>query len=212
VRSSETSLRSASMRKAYARSCPWAPAWTRAAFRLDLADTVFFEVDKAGLFDMKEPLLADVPLTCAGRRTVVGTLGEIDLRAALESAGFDSSKPTTWLMEGLLPYLTVDVLKQTAADLGGLSAPGSALWGDAFSKTAVDRGMVFHGVPFASGFDNYDEVFRAAGFDHAEAMDFAGISLDRNARAVRMDKRYMLRPETARGRHICLMVQASKRA
>ena len=32
------------------------------AFRLGLRDTAFFEVDKQGLFDVKEPLVAGVPL------------------------------------------------------------------------------------------------------------------------------------------------------
>ena len=45
---------------------------------------------------MKEPLVADVPLECAARKLVVGTLGEMDLGAKLRAAGFDSSKPTVW--------------------------------------------------------------------------------------------------------------------
>merc|ERR1712216_112870 len=56
------------------------------AFRLGLNDTVFYEVDKSGLFDVKEPLVASDPLQAAGRRLVVGTIG---------------------VMEGLAPYLTV---------------------------------------------------------------------------------------------------------
>ena len=64
-------------------------------------------------------------------------------------------------------------MKQLAKDIGALSAPGSALWGDGFSKSSVDRGITFHGVPFESGFDNYDALFRDAGFQ-AESIDFAG--------------------------------------
>ena len=75
------------------------------AFRLDLHDTTFYEVDKQGLFDIKEPLVADVPLECAARRCVVGTLGEMDLGAKLREAGFDSSQPTVWLLEGLMMYI-----------------------------------------------------------------------------------------------------------
>jgi O-methyltransferase involved in polyketide biosynthesis len=65
-------------------------------------------VDKQGLFDVKEPLVADVPLECAARKLVVGTLGEIDLGAKLREAGFDTSQPTAWLLEGLLPYIPRD--------------------------------------------------------------------------------------------------------
>lgn len=182
------------------------------AYRLGLTDTTFFEVDKQGLFDVKEPLVSDVPLQAAARRTVVGTLGQMDLPAALHAAGFDSARPTCWLMEGLLPYLTRPIMKSLAADLGALSAPGSSLWGDGFSKTSVDRGMVFHGVPFESGFDDYDAVFRAAGFDEAQAVDFAGVSVDRRSGRMRIEAAYVLTAERARGRQMCLMVRAYKTA
>lgn len=180
------------------------------AYRLGLHDTSFFEVDKQGLFDVKEPLVADVPLQCAARHTVVGTIGLFDLPAALRSAGFDSAQPTTWLMEGLLPYLTVPIMKQLAADIGALSAPGSALWGDGFSKTSVDRGMEFQGVRFESGFDNYDDLFRAAGFETSQAIDFSGVWLDRKSQTVRIDQSYALTPQKARGRQMCLLVRAYK--
>lgn len=135
------------------------------AFRLGLNDTVFYEVDKSGLFDVKEPLVASDPLQAAGRRLVVGTIGVMDLQAKLEEAGFDRSLPTTWLMEGLAPYLTVDKMEQLARDVGTLSAAGSALWLDGFSKTSVDSGMYFHGVKFESGFDDYDQLWLSNGFD-----------------------------------------------
>lgn len=130
------------------------------AFRLGLLDATFFEVDKQGLFDVKEPLVVGVPLQCEARHIVVGTVGQMDLAASLRAVGFDSTRPAVWLMEGLFPYLTVPIMSQLAQDIGALSASGSSLWGDGFSKTSVDRGMTFHGVPFESGFDNYDELFR----------------------------------------------------
>merc|ERR1712086_28906 len=179
------------------------------AFRLGLKDTTFLEVDSVSLFDTKEPLVKDVPLQCAARHTVRGFIGQMDLAGSLSAAGFNASEPTTWLMEGLLPYLTVPVMTQLAKDIGALSAPGSALWGDSFSKASVDKGMVFHGVPFESGFDNYDALFRDAGFQ-AEAIDFAGIWLDRKARATRMDPRHVLTAGRAQGRRMCLMVRAFK--
>ena len=180
------------------------------AFRLDLPGTTFYEVDKPDLFQLKEPLIKDVPLTCAKRKIVVGTLGKMKLGNALQAAGFDPQQPTTWLLEGLLPYLSRSVLQSVAQEIGALSAPKSGLWGDSFSKTSVDRGMVFHGVAFASGWDDYDVLFRRVGFDDSVTMDFAGISLDRTSRQVKMDKRYVLSPEKTQGRQICLMVQAYK--
>lgn len=180
------------------------------AFRLGLHDTTFFDVDKQGLFDVKEPLISDVPLQCQARHMVVGTLGHMDLAGSLRAAGFDSTQPTTWLMEGLLPYLTVPIVYQLAADIGMLSAPGSALWGDGFSKTSVDRGMEFHGVPFESGFDEYDEVFRKTGFQQSQAVDMTGVYLDSHSQTVRIDSSYVLTPQRTRGRQMCLMVRAYK--
>ena len=180
------------------------------AFRLDIPEATIYEVDKPDLFKFKEPLVDNVPLTCAERKTVTGTLGEINLAGSLQEAGFDPKQPTTWLMEGLLPYLTRPVVESVAQEIGRLSAPGSGLWGDSFSQTSVARGMEFHGVPFASGRDDYDVLFRKVGFDQSTAMDFTGIWLDRAEQRVKMDERYVLTPEKAHGREICLMVQAYK--
>lgn len=63
----------------------------------------------------------------------------MDLKSKLSEAGFNSSEPTTWLMEGLAPYLTRDIMHGLAKDVGDLSAPGSGLWLDGFSKTSVDQ-------------------------------------------------------------------------
>ena len=37
--------------------------------------------------------------------------------------------------------------------------------------------MVFHGVPFQSGCDAYDAIFRDSGFDRSAAYDMGGVSL-----------------------------------
>lgn len=190
------------------------------AFRLGLDDTTFFEVDRPGLFEVKEPLVADVPLQCASRNTVPGVIGEVDLVAALIAAGFDRTQPTTWLLEGLLPYLSEEVVRKLAADMGRLSARGSAMWGDGFSKTSVEKGMSFHGVPFVSGFDDYDDVFRKAGFETASAFAMSGAFLRKNeadgggklhgADTVWIDPRCEMTAERLRGQESCVMVRAYK--
>ncbi|MEU3520062.1 class I SAM-dependent methyltransferase [Streptomyces sp. NPDC006654] len=50
-----------------------------------------------------------------------------DLGAALEAAGHDPSAPTTWLWEGVVPYLTRDEVRATVAALAARTVPGSAL-------------------------------------------------------------------------------------
>ena len=89
------------------------------AFRLGLNDTTFFEVDKPTLFEVKEPLVADIELQCRARHLIQGMVGQFDLGEKLLAAGFDPTRPTCWLMEGLLPYLTVPVMRQLANDIGG---------------------------------------------------------------------------------------------
>jgi methyltransferase (TIGR00027 family) len=193
------------------------------AFRLGLSGVSFFEVDSQELFDMKEPLVADLPLGAPGctRRIVPGFLGApgFELTRGLREAGHDSSKPTVWLMEGLLPYLTRTQVSSLATDLGSLSAPGSALWGDSFSYTSVARGMIFHDVPFAEGLDDYDEVFgKLGGFQRSEAFDMGGVELDMGAHTrggrvgVRIHPSARISKETVRGRGMCVMVRAFKTA
>ncbi|WEO99832.1 class I SAM-dependent methyltransferase [Streptomyces sp. FXJ1.172] len=50
-----------------------------------------------------------------------------DLGAALDGAGHDPAAPTTWLWEGVVPYLTRDEVRATVAALAARTAPGSAL-------------------------------------------------------------------------------------
>jgi methyltransferase (TIGR00027 family) len=180
------------------------------AFRMGMYDTAFFEVDSDELFQSKEPLVADLPLQCQFRQVVRGWLGKMDLIAELEQAGFDKNKPAVWLMEGLVPYLNRDAMQKVASEIGELSAPGSSLWHDCFSKTSVERGMSFYGVPYESGFDDYDDIWRLNGFDFAETLDAEGVWIDKSNHTVRFDERYRRTSRELRGRPACLIVRASK--
>lgn len=189
------------------------------AFRLPHPHVSYFEVDSQELFDMKEPLVVDLPLGASGctRRVVPGFLGAqgFELGRELAAAGHDSSKPTVWLMEGLLPYLTRAQCRTLAHEIGLLSAPGSALWGDSFTHSSIARGMVFHGVPFAEGLDDYDEVFgKLGGFQRSEAFDMGGVELvtATTGITVRIDPSSRITKESVRGRSLCCMVRAYKTA
>jgi methyltransferase (TIGR00027 family) len=64
----------------------------------------------------------------AGRlEFVAADLGAGELTAALSAAGHDPDVPTSWVWEGVVPYLTEDEVRATVADLGRLSAPRSVL-------------------------------------------------------------------------------------
>jgi methyltransferase (TIGR00027 family) len=49
------------------------------------------------------------------------------LGPALESAGFDPQAVTTWVWEGVVPYLTADEVRATVAEVARLSATASRL-------------------------------------------------------------------------------------
>jgi O-methyltransferase involved in polyketide biosynthesis len=58
---------------------------------------------------------------------VAADLGRADLAGALADAGHDAQVPTTWVWEGVVPYLTRDQVRTTVAAIGRSSAPGSTL-------------------------------------------------------------------------------------
>ncbi len=47
------------------------------------------------------------------------------LGPAMESAGFDRQVETTWIWEGVIPYLTAGAVTSTVAQLAELSAPAA---------------------------------------------------------------------------------------
>ena len=55
------------------------------------------------------------------------TFGTDGLGDSLAAAGFDSRVPTTWIWEGVLPYLTDEQARSALRDVAQASAPGSTL-------------------------------------------------------------------------------------
>ncbi|MEV5511272.1 SAM-dependent methyltransferase [Streptomyces orinoci] len=98
------------------------------AHRLDWPQgTTVFEIDQPAVLDFKLRVLRDR----GARRACVHRPVPADLRedwaAALREAGFDRTRPTAWLAEGLLPYLPADAEERLFAEIHRLSAPGSRL-------------------------------------------------------------------------------------
>jgi methyltransferase (TIGR00027 family) len=89
------------------------------------AGTVVFEVDQPQVIDFKTVTLATLGAQpTADRRTVA-----IDLRndwpAAITEAGLDPARPTAWIAEGLLGYLTAEAQNRLLDQITALSTPGS---------------------------------------------------------------------------------------
>lgn len=70
---------------------------------------------------------ADLPCTARSVRFVPVDFAVDDLGDGLGSAGHDGAAPTTWLWEGVIPYLTRAEMRATLAALARRSAPGSSL-------------------------------------------------------------------------------------
>jgi methyltransferase (TIGR00027 family) len=92
------------------------------AYRLALPPNLrLFELDLPDLLSFKDAVLADRAPGPTCERTPV----PIDLRddwpSALQGAGFDSSLPTVWLVEGVLMYLPSDAVETLLDRLTGLS-------------------------------------------------------------------------------------------
>ncbi|MFJ9346664.1 class I SAM-dependent methyltransferase [Streptomyces sp. NPDC101237] len=103
---------------------------TRAWRLSELAGTDVWEVDHPASQQDKRSRLAAVPELPGAARSVRFTPVDFAVDAlgtALDAAGHDATAPTTWLWEGVVPYLTRDEVRSTVAALAARSAPGSTL-------------------------------------------------------------------------------------
>jgi methyltransferase (TIGR00027 family) len=98
------------------------------AYRLDWPeDMVVFEIDQPQVLEFKAETLADMGAAPTTDRRAV----PIDLRndwpRALADAGFDASRPTAWIAEGLLGYLPPEAQDQLLDTITALSPWGSRI-------------------------------------------------------------------------------------
>lgn len=94
-------------------------------------DCTVFEIDQEPVLAFKEEVLGarscGRPPASGARRTAVPTDLCEDWIPALTAAGFDSSRPTAWLAEGLLLYLPSAAETRLIDAVAAHSAPGSTL-------------------------------------------------------------------------------------
>jgi methyltransferase (TIGR00027 family) len=98
------------------------------AYRLTWADgTTVFEIDQPEVLEFKVRVLAEhAAAPTAGRRDVATDLRD-DWSIPLRASGFDTTVPSAWSVEGILPYLTSDAQDTLFDRITELSAPGSRL-------------------------------------------------------------------------------------
>ncbi|UQU61489.1 class I SAM-dependent methyltransferase [Couchioplanes caeruleus] len=90
-----------------------------------MPELTVFEVDHPASQQDKRDRAADLP----GRPPayVAVNLGHDPLGTALAAAGHRTDLPTTWVWEGVVPYLTPEQVAATVEQVAGCSAPGSRL-------------------------------------------------------------------------------------
>jgi len=93
----------------------------------ELARASVFEVDHPASQQDKLRRLADRAPSAGRMAAVALDLAADPLAPALEGAGFDPARPTTWVWEGVIPYLSPAEVDATVAAIAQLSAPGSRL-------------------------------------------------------------------------------------
>ncbi|MBX6355030.1 MAG: class I SAM-dependent methyltransferase [Micromonosporaceae bacterium] len=93
----------------------------------ELAGVTAFEVDHPASQRDKRDRAAALPPPLAALRFVPVDFSHDSLATILASAGHAAHEPTTWIWEGVVPYLRRAEVAATLRAIGDLSAPGSRL-------------------------------------------------------------------------------------
>lgn len=113
------------------------------AYRLPWADgTVVYKLDQPQVLDFKREVLAAHGAEPRTHRREVPVDLRDDWPGALRSAGFDASRPSAWIAEGLLIYLPATAQEQLFSGIDALAHSGSWL--------AVEEGRPMPAAAFAA--------------------------------------------------------------
>ena len=108
------------------------------AYRLDWpAGTAVFEIDQPQVIEFKTTTLADLGAVPTAERCTVNVDLRGDSPEALRPSGFDPTRPTAWIAEGLLMYLPPEAQDRLLDTVTALSAPGSRLATDDIDSAAM---------------------------------------------------------------------------
>ncbi|MBX5485642.1 MAG: class I SAM-dependent methyltransferase [Mycolicibacterium hassiacum] len=96
------------------------------AYRLDWpAGTTVYELDQPAVIAFKTETLAELGAEPRADRRAIAVDLRDDWPAALRDSGFDPTRPTAWIAEGLLIYLPPAAQDLLFDRIDALSAPGS---------------------------------------------------------------------------------------
>ncbi|MCV7413242.1 SAM-dependent methyltransferase [Mycobacterium florentinum] len=131
------------------------------AYRLSWpAGATVFEIDQPDVLEFKNSTLADLDARPTAELRVV----PIDLRhdwpTALREKGFDPTRPSAWIAEGLLAFLPPDAQDRLLDNITSLSTAGSRLAAEIFGSRPDENGEQAKDMVAVAG-----ERWREHGFD-----------------------------------------------
>jgi methyltransferase (TIGR00027 family) len=89
--------------------------------------TTIFELDRPPVLDFKREVLTGQGAQANAERREVAVDLRDDWPRALRDSGFDTAKPSAWIVEGLLIYLPASAQHQLFTGIDTLAGPGSHL-------------------------------------------------------------------------------------
>jgi methyltransferase (TIGR00027 family) len=99
------------------------------------AGTTVYEIDQPRVIEFKTQTLRDLAATPTADRRAVGIDLRCDWRDALRRLGFDATKPTAWIAEGLfIGFLTRVMQDRMLKNVTALSVAGSRVAADYLPK------------------------------------------------------------------------------
>ena len=139
----------------------------------ELAGVRVFEVDHPATQKAKRSHLGELPAPIGNVSFVPVNFERQSLDAALDAAGHDRSRPTCWIWEGVVMYLTHDAMRATLASIAARSARASTViinyhtihrrWMAKIIFRLVGEPMISKWSP-----EEMAAVLHAAGFEVAE--------------------------------------------
>ena len=111
---------------------------TRAYDMYTNVGVTFFELDQASVQSHKREMLGRTTINSSHVNFVTADFSEDDLFTNLEEAGFDATKRTLFLWEGVTLYLSLKEVQQTMRLVKQKAAPGSILLADMYAKRMIE--------------------------------------------------------------------------
>lgn len=116
----------------------------------ELRDSIVFEVDHPSTQAYKRARLEGLVPEAREARFVPVDFERDDLLRALEDAGHDARATTTWIWEGVTPYLTYEAIASTLATVRERSSEGSTIALTYYPPSERRHHPMLHAVSFGA--------------------------------------------------------------